>query len=95
MISALVAGLSPRVRGNQHHRDDLRASGGSIPARAGESGLLVSMLFQSCVYPPPPPPACGGIGLVYHHEASDGNGLVYRHTAADHGLEGPGPPAQV
>ena len=41
------------------------------------------------------PRVCGRIGLVFHHEASDGNGLVNRHTAADHALKRPGPTAEV
>ena len=43
----------------------------SIPARAGESFGLFSIWRYDKVYPR----ACGGIGLVLHHKASDGNGF--------------------
>ena len=64
---------------------------GSIPACAGEPAYNLSDNVLARVYPR----VCGGICLVFNHEASHGNGLVYCHTAPDHRLEGPGPTAEV
>ena len=91
LANSSSAGLSPRVRGNHPLHPAHKGRLGSIPACAGEPLAYHIWDLTSTTYPR----VCGGIGLVFHHEASDGNGLVYRHTAADHGLEGPGPPAQV
>ena len=63
----------------------------SIPACAGEPGVN-SMLID---VPPVYPRVCGGICLVFNHEARYGNGLCYCHAAADHRLKGPRPTAQV
>ena len=64
---------------------------GSIPACAGEPAVAAIGNYCRPVYPR----VCGGICLVFNHEASHGNGLVYCHTAPDHRLEGPGPTAEV
>ena len=84
-------GLSPRVRGNLTVGFTAVQWLRSIPACAGEPPGQSARPSLSPVYPR----VCGGIGLVIHHEASDGNGLVYCHTAPDHRLEGPGPTAEV
>ena len=84
-------GLSPRVRGNHTHRGRGSMTERSIPACAGESFLQPDVSGVMTVYPR----VCGGIGLVFNHEASDGHGLSYRHAAADHRLKGPRPTAQV
>ena len=86
-----AAGLSPRVRGNLA---PCLGDGGlcrSIPACAGEPPVSGMIYISKWVYPR----VCGGICLVFNHEASHGNGLVYCHTAPDHRLEGPGPSREV
>ena len=85
--SSHTVGLSPRVRGNLHDLIELGASCRSIPACAGEPAVSGMIYISKRVYPR----VCGGICLVFNHEASHGNGLVYCHTAPDHRLEGPGP----
>ena len=51
-----LAGLSPRVRGNQARAAKRRASGRSIPACAGEPRLVHQRIAPSGVYPR----VCGG-----------------------------------
>ena len=64
-----------------------RVRGNPVPCKF----LCCPRLIDESVYPR----VCGGICLVFNHEASHGNGLVYCHTAPDHRLEGPGPTAEV
>ena len=53
---ACVQGLSPRVRGNRLYSRDDGATGGSIPACAGEPSRRPSMSWYRTVYPR----VCGG-----------------------------------
>ena len=55
-VAASSSGLSPRVRGNQHHDTDGRFLPGSIPARAGEPPTSPCGPCVREVYPR----ACGG-----------------------------------
>ena len=50
------AGLSPRVRGNQHRGASIRGDGGSIPAGAGEPSTERQAALPARVYPR----GCGG-----------------------------------
>ena len=56
-----IAGLSPRVRGNQGRQDQSRLRRRSIPARAGEPIKPGSAAITISVYPR----ACGGTMLSY------------------------------
>ena len=56
-----VAGLSPRVRGNQNTSVRLTPSSGSIPASAGEPFGDDSRLYIRPVYPR----ECGGTSDIY------------------------------
>ena len=49
-------GLSPRVRGNRRRGRPGNGSNRSIPARAGEPGLVLGLFLRTRVYPR----ACGG-----------------------------------
>ena len=51
-------GLSPRVRGNRPSRSPCCTTAGSIPARAGEPSVPITLLHDGGVYPR----ACGGTG---------------------------------
>ena len=51
-----IAGLSPRVRGNRPHQDEVRGAPGSIPACAGEPAAARRVSTSSRVYPR----VCGG-----------------------------------
>ena len=52
----LLAGLSPRLRGNHHPLQEARACNRSIPAPAGEPASAASTATPATVYPR----ACGG-----------------------------------
>ena len=54
----VVAGLSPRVRGNLRHAQPAHLVSGSIPARAGEPPVVTPGRAGNRVYPR----ACGGTG---------------------------------
>ena len=68
-----AVGLSPRVRGNLHQLEDYRLDTRSIPARAGEPPVTVSLSACERVYPR----ACGGTKYI-HHAANAINGLSPR-----------------
>ena len=53
---AMVDGLSPRVRGNLAHENEVEGLHGSIPARAGEPVTVGYIVYSREVYPR----ACGG-----------------------------------
>ena len=57
-----LLGLSPRVRGNHHHRGRAGRPGRSIPACAGEPGPSSLLLWRVEVYPR----VCGGTGQLSH-----------------------------
>ena len=59
-LHEVVAGLSPRVRGNRHHAGCGVRQSGSIPARAGEPCRAGGRIGAARVYPR----ACGGTGLT-------------------------------
>ena len=66
-IISIIAGLSPRVRGNPPHRPRGRAGLGSIPACAGEPLQCRAMGAGGGVYPR----VCGGTraGRIVAHPA--------------------------
>ena len=68
-----LVGLSPRLRGNQHHLRRLRVQGRSIPAPAGEPSSGTPKPQRMKVYPR----ACGGTGRP-HCENHQGHGLSPR-----------------
>ena len=66
-------GLSPRVRGNRSIPDCMYLPSGSIPARAGEPGIVSRFSMMTRVYPR----ACGGTRL-YRSDRGRSRGLSPR-----------------
>ena len=64
-LTTAIRGLSPRVRGNHHLRKPYPRCRGSIPARAGEPGILRPRGRGQSVYPR----ACGGTSAAPYPSA--------------------------
>ena len=67
LVSVVIVGLSPPVRGNQALFEHQDFSPGSIPARAGEPRLYEQPVHWRWVYPRP----CGGTRSMRHWIPSD------------------------
>ena len=87
LVQVLLAGLSPRVRGNLRRRSGAADRIGSIPACAGEPGPAAVTLAAEKVYPR----VCGGTSTsIAMTDESAGLSPRVRGNQRPHGAGGPG-----